>query len=173
MRGFTATRGRFILTFLYQQQSPSGHGLVTQSLHLIIDAGRFRSTQFLTPLIAIDNTRRHLNDAFVSMARVSPTLFFLSSDHQISYYRLWYGAHEAFRTIIPVVEARIPMTPQNAIYPVLCYTPFIFLSYLARRPDTYLIRLLWLPTVITAILVAAYRFYWPPELNGYNWVQRK
>ena len=125
------------------------------------------------PVHCLHTPRSHLNDEVVSMARVSLILFFLSSDHQISYYRLWYGAHEAFRMVVPVVEDRIPLTPQNGIYQVLCCTPFIFLSYLARRPDTYLIRLLWLPTVITTILVATYRFYWPLELNRYNWVQRK
>ena len=89
-------------------------------------------------------------------------------------YRLSYGANKAFRTVVPTEEHRIPLTLQNGIYPVLCYIPFIFLAYLARRPDTYLIRLLWLPTVITALLVSAYRFYWvPPELNVYNWGQRK
>ena len=89
-------------------------------------------------------------------------------------YRLSYGAHQAFRTIVPIEAHRIPLTLQNGFYPVLCYTPFIFLAYLARRPNTYFIRLLWLPTVITAILVSTYRFYWvPPELNVYNWGQRK
>ena len=89
-------------------------------------------------------------------------------------YSVSYGALKAFRTVIPIEEHRIPLTLQNGILPVLCYTPFIFLAYLARRPDTYLIRLLLLPTVITAILVSAYRFYWvPPELNVYNWGQRK
>ena len=89
-------------------------------------------------------------------------------------YRLSYGALKAFRTVVPIEEHRIPLTLQNGIYPVLCYIPFIFLAYLARRPDTYIIRLLWLPTVITAILVSAYRFQWvSPELNVYNWGQRK
>jgi hypothetical protein len=56
--------------------------------------------------------------------------------------------------------------------PVSCYAPFIFLAYLTRRPDTYLIRLLLLPSVIVSILVAAYRFTWTmPELNVYNWGQ--
>ena len=89
-------------------------------------------------------------------------------------YRLQYGVHEAFRAVIPANEARIPLTLQNAIYPVLCYAPFIFLAYLARRPDTYFIRLLWLPTVITTILVGTYRFYWAqPEFNSFNYGQRK
>lgn len=60
----------------------------------------------------------------------------------------------------------------TAVYPVALYAPFIFLAYLTRRPDTYPIRLLLLPSVITSILVAAYRFTWTvPELNVYNWGQ--
>ena len=99
---------------------------------------------------------------------------FMFLSPNIVMYRLSYGAHQAFRTIVPIEAHRIPLTLQNGFYPVLCYTPFIFLAYLARRPNTYFIRLLWLPTVITAILVSTYRFYWvPPELNVYNWGQRK
>jgi len=95
----------------------------------------------------------------------------------MSNWSLWqelsYGVLKAFRTVVPTEEHRIPLTLQNGIYPVLCYIPFIFLAYLARRPDTYIIRLLLLPTVITAIVVSAYRFCWvTPELYVYNWGQR-
>ncbi|PPQ69106.1 hypothetical protein CVT25_004603 [Psilocybe cyanescens] len=87
-------------------------------------------------------------------------------------HQLLWGANEAFRTIVPEPEHRTPITWNNAVYPLLCYAPFIFLAYLTRRPDTYLIRLLMLPSVITSILVAAYRFTWTiPELNVYNWGQ--
>ncbi|KDR82908.1 hypothetical protein GALMADRAFT_113056 [Galerina marginata CBS 339.88] len=83
-----------------------------------------------------------------------------------------YAAHQAFRTIVPDAEHRIPITWSNAVYPILCYAPFIFMAYLTRRQDTYFIRLLLLPTVISSILVAAYRFTWiVPELNVYNWGQ--
>ncbi|KAF8158079.1 hypothetical protein B0H34DRAFT_707417 [Crassisporium funariophilum] len=88
------------------------------------------------------------------------------------YQELVFAVHHAFRTIVPEGNDRTPITWRTGIYPVLCYTPFIFLAYLARRPDTYPIRLLMLPSVITAILVAAYRFTWViPELNVYNWGQ--
>ena len=110
------------------------------------------------------------------MARVRLISFFLSifKSPNLLEYSLSYGAYQAFRTVVPTEEDRIPLTLQNGIYPVLCYTPFIFLAYLARRPDTYFIRLLWLPTVITATLVSAYRFYWvQPAFNVYNWAQRK
>ncbi|KAF9046621.1 hypothetical protein BJ165DRAFT_1388652, partial [Panaeolus papilionaceus] len=82
------------------------------------------------------------------------------------------GAHQAFRTIVPHEHDRVPITLQNGFLPILCYVPFIFMAYLARRSDTYLIRLLLLPSVIASILVAAYRYTWTkPELNVYNWGQ--
>ncbi|TFK40850.1 hypothetical protein BDQ12DRAFT_734035 [Crucibulum laeve] len=83
-----------------------------------------------------------------------------------------YAAKQAFRVVVPEPAQRIPITWNNALYPAVCYAPFIFLAYLARRPDTYLVRLLLLPSVICAILVAAYKFTWViPELNVYNWGQ--
>ncbi|KAF8967083.1 hypothetical protein BDZ97DRAFT_1728478 [Flammula alnicola] len=83
-----------------------------------------------------------------------------------------FAAFQAFRTIVPDQQHRIPISWNNGIYPIICYAPFVFLAYLTRRPDTYLIRLLLLPSVITLILVAAYRFTWAtPELNVYNWGQ--
>ncbi|KAG2009919.1 hypothetical protein CC2G_012790 [Coprinopsis cinerea AmutBmut pab1-1] len=80
------------------------------------------------------------------------------------------GANQAFRTIVPYPRDRIPYHWNVAWIPIACYFPFFFLAYLARRPDTYLIRLLLLPSVISLILVAAYRFtFTQPELNVYNW----
>ncbi|GLB38364.1 putative membrane bound O-acyl transferase family protein [Lyophyllum shimeji] len=46
------------------------------------------------------------------------------------------------------------------------------MAYLARRPDTYLFRLLLLPAALCGIVASAYRFVWTiPELNVYNWGQ--
>lgn len=130
-----------------------------------------------SPSPSLWTTRSHTNDVqVVSVARVSVLSFiiFVLESPNLVIHRLSYGANQAFRAIVPLEENRIPLTLQNGIIPVLCYTPFIFLAYLARRPNTYFIRLLWLPTVITAIVVSAYKFYWvPPEMNVYNWAQRK
>ncbi|CAA7262938.1 unnamed protein product [Cyclocybe aegerita] len=88
------------------------------------------------------------------------------------WHEVAFGAWQAFRTVVPEQQHRIPISLSTGIYPIMCYIPFIFLAYLARRPDTYLMRVLLLPSVITSILVAAYRFTWvPPELNVYNWGQ--
>jgi hypothetical protein len=44
------------------------------------------------------------------------------------------------------------------------------MSYLVRRPDTHLIRLLLLPTLITAALHSSYGYVWlDPKHNVYNW----
>ncbi|KAF9013218.1 hypothetical protein BDQ17DRAFT_1296713 [Cyathus striatus] len=98
--------------------------------------------------------------------------FHILDHHYGVCYELKLGLHWAFRTIVPEMKDRIPMTWNTAIYPVLCYVPFIFMAYLARRQDTYLIRLLLLPSTVSAILVAAYKYTWTiPELNVYNWGQ--
>ncbi|KXN88083.1 hypothetical protein AN958_07542 [Leucoagaricus sp. SymC.cos] len=82
------------------------------------------------------------------------------------------GAQLAFRTLIPPAEERVPLTWNNGIIPLLCYVPLVFMAYLARRPDTYPIRLLLLPSTISAVLFAAYHFTWTePILNVYNWGQ--
>jgi len=82
------------------------------------------------------------------------------------------GAKLIFRTLIPAAEGRIPLTLNNGVIPLLCYLPLVFMAYLARRSDTYLIRLLLLPLTIYAVLYAAYHFMWAqPLLNVYNWGQ--
>ncbi|KAK7044787.1 hypothetical protein R3P38DRAFT_2690550 [Favolaschia claudopus] len=80
------------------------------------------------------------------------------------------GSTRAFHAVIPKPHSRIPLTFSNAPVLLSCFVPFVFLAYLARRPGTYLIRLLFLPTVIIATLTAGFRFRWTiPELNVYNW----
>ncbi|TFK28057.1 hypothetical protein FA15DRAFT_665836 [Coprinopsis marcescibilis] len=87
-------------------------------------------------------------------------------------HSLMSGVHDVFRAIVPHPSDRIPLTWSVSWIPVVCYFPFVYLAYLARRPDTYLARLLLLPVIVTLILVAAYRFTWvQPELNVYNWGQ--
>ena len=100
-------------------------------------------------------------------------LHFSSLEIDLPFFRRFaFAGHEAFRTIVPTERDRIPINASTGIYPILCYAPFVFLAYLSRRADTYLIRLLLLPSTITAILVASYRFTWAvPELNVYNWGQ--
>ncbi|KAJ7043077.1 hypothetical protein C8F04DRAFT_29225 [Mycena alexandri] len=80
------------------------------------------------------------------------------------------GAARAFRTVVPKPQHRIPLTWSNAPILLSSFLPFVFLAYLARRPNTYLIRLLLLPTVLVATLTAGFRYRFTiPELNVYNW----
>jgi hypothetical protein len=86
--------------------------------------------------------------------------------------RLMIGVHQAVRTIIPDLQDRIPVTWHTAPYQVAYYIPFVFMAYLARRPDTHLIRLLLLPSVVCGLLASAHRYVWIiPGLNTYNWSQ--
>ncbi|KAJ3791188.1 hypothetical protein GGU10DRAFT_338107 [Lentinula aff. detonsa] len=82
------------------------------------------------------------------------------------------GYYDFFRLLIPEPQNRIPITPSVVPYTLSWFIPFFFLAYLARRPETYLIRLLLLPTVIATTLASAFRYCWTiPALNVYNWGQ--
>ncbi|KAJ3570098.1 hypothetical protein NP233_g4627 [Leucocoprinus birnbaumii] len=106
------------------------------------------------------------------LGRVSASSFFGSTPKADMLCRVSTGAQLAFRTLIPPAEERIPLTMNNGIIPLLCYVPLVFMAYLARRPNTYPIRLLLLPSTICAVLYAAYHFTWTePILNVYNWGQ--
>ncbi|KAF9267368.1 hypothetical protein L218DRAFT_955262 [Marasmius fiardii PR-910] len=77
-----------------------------------------------------------------------------------------------FRAIIPEPRNRLPWTLNHLPYVAISYVPFLFLAYLARRPDTYILRLLLFPVVALLILAASFRHYWTiPSLNVYNWGQ--
>ncbi|KDQ62485.1 hypothetical protein JAAARDRAFT_149394 [Jaapia argillacea MUCL 33604] len=90
--------------------------------------------------------------------------------HPYVYRELQIGALQAFRTVIPASADRIPVTWQTAPSMILHHLPLVFMAYLVRRPDTYIIRLLLLPTVLSAILRMTFSFHWTdPQLNVYNW----
>ncbi|KAN0123336.1 hypothetical protein V8E52_002668 [Russula decolorans] len=83
---------------------------------------------------------------------------------------LAWSPARAFRTFVPPQQDRIPITWQTAPFTLLQFIPFSVLSYLVRRPDTHLIRLLLLPTLITAALHSSYGFVWnDPRHNVYHW----
>ncbi|KAG6890605.1 hypothetical protein C0995_006581 [Termitomyces sp. Mi166 len=87
-------------------------------------------------------------------------------------HEVFLTSRRAIHILIPKLQDRVPVTWRTVSLPFLYHFPFFFLAYLARRPDTYLIRLLLLPITLCGIVAAAYRFVWtPPELNVYNWGQ--
>lgn len=76
----------------------------------------------------------------------------------------------AYRTLVPEQKDRIPMSPEAAAFALITALPILFMAYLARRPDTYLMRLLLLPMTIMGLVSSAYRYYCvTPILNVYNW----
>ena len=78
----------------------------------------------------------------------------------------------AVQSVFPPRAQRIPMTLDTALQPLLCYLPFLYLCYLARRQNTFLARVLLLPVVILCIFTSAYRYVWThPALYVYNWGQ--
>jgi hypothetical protein len=84
--------------------------------------------------------------------------------------RLTWGWNRAFRTFVPTHQDRIPITWYTAPFTLLQFIPFSFMSYLGRRPDTHLIRLLLLPTLISTALHSSYGFvFLEPRHNVFNW----
>lgn len=48
--------------------------------------------------------------------------------------------------------------------------PLILMSYLVRRPNTLLIRILLLPVVLLTAIRSCYGYMWTdPRFNVYNW----
>lgn len=72
--------------------------------------------------------------------------------------RILSSARKAFRAFIPELHNRIPITWRTIPFTFIPFVPFVLLAYLARRPDTNLLRLLLLPIVIVMSLGTAYRY---------------
>ncbi|KAI0300363.1 hypothetical protein BC826DRAFT_1090365 [Russula brevipes] len=86
------------------------------------------------------------------------------------YRELAWGSTRAFRTFVPPHHDRIPITWHTAPFILLQFIPFSFMSYLVRRPDTHLIRLMLLPMLIAAALYSSYGHVWlEPRHNVFNW----
>ena len=89
-------------------------------------------------------------------------------------HRLYFAIHQAFRVMVPFPHDRIPWTTQTLPYAIAPFIPFFFMAYLVRRRDTFLIRLLLLPSIIAISVRVAYGYYWTdPRLNVYNWGQSR
>jgi hypothetical protein len=90
-------------------------------------------------------------------ARVSPPSLFMSF-YTDSHVRISVGAMRAFRAVVPEPHRRIPIDWASAPILLASFLPFVFMAYLARRPDTYHLRLLLLPTVIVANMSTGFRY---------------
>ncbi|KAJ8691742.1 hypothetical protein PTI98_011279 [Pleurotus ostreatus] len=82
------------------------------------------------------------------------------------------GGYRAFRALIPEPHDRIPVAPSTIIVAAAASLPFALLAAMSRRPGTYVIRLLLLPSAIVSIVKVAFGYAWmTPMLNVYNWGQ--
>ncbi|KAG0700012.1 hypothetical protein DFH29DRAFT_1080919 [Suillus ampliporus] len=80
--------------------------------------------------------------------------------------------HDVFRTLVPQPHERIPISSSHIPHLLFPHVPLIYMGYLARRPDTFTLRLLLLPLVITVAVGTYFRFMWTdPSLNIYNYGQ--
>lgn len=82
--------------------------------------------------------------------------------------------HDVFRVFVPEPHERTPVTGINILYLLFPFLPLIYMGYLARRPDTFTLRLLLLPLVVAVAVGIYFRFMWTePHHNIYNWGQGK
>lgn len=80
------------------------------------------------------------------------------------------GLYDVFRTLVPLPQHRTPRAWSNVHWILLPLIPLLFMAYLVRRRDTFVMRLLLLPATIYLLLYSAYGFSWfEPWLEGYNW----
>ncbi|KAF7288550.1 MBOAT-2 domain-containing protein [Mycena chlorophos] len=94
----------------------------------------------------------------------------------MAYASLWaeitVGSLRAFRILVPEPHHRIPITWSTAPQLLVLYVPLVLLAALARRPDTFLIRLLLFPTVFACCLLSGFRYtaaHQVPQLAVYDW----
>ncbi|KAG0700014.1 hypothetical protein DFH29DRAFT_854100 [Suillus ampliporus] len=77
--------------------------------------------------------------------------------------------HDIFRVLVPQPHERIPISSFHVLYLLFPIVPLIYMGYLARRPDTFTLRLLLLPLVVAVAIGTYFRFVWAePHLNIYN-----
>ncbi|KZT25386.1 hypothetical protein NEOLEDRAFT_1133759 [Neolentinus lepideus HHB14362 ss-1] len=91
-------------------------------------------------------------------------------DYRRIYFEVWNATNAAWRTMIPEPQNRKIVTWQDAPVMLMHLVPLLFQAYLVRRPDTYLIRLLLLPSVVVCLLRVSFGYMFTnPHLNVYNW----
>ena len=76
--------------------------------------------------------------------------------HWFRHSRVYIAFYYAFRTLVPLPHHRTPWSASNAYWILLPFLPLAFMAYLARRRDTFAMRLLLLPSVIFLSVRFAY-----------------
>ncbi|KAI5988974.1 hypothetical protein EDD15DRAFT_2285592 [Pisolithus albus] len=78
--------------------------------------------------------------------------------------------HNVCRTIIPPPAYRIPVKPHHLLHLAAAVLPSVYMAYLARRPDTFHLRLALLPPIALVTLGTFFRFKVPgAEYIASNW----
>lgn len=76
-----------------------------------------------------------------------------------------------FRSLIPLPQDRVPLDSHTWPHLLSPLPPIFFMAYLARRPNTYYLRLMSLPVTIFCCLRAGFGFVWlEARLNVCNYV---
>lgn len=71
---------------------------------------------------------------------------------------------------IPRLEDRRPLTWGTAPHALAYMAPLVYMAYLARRPDTYMLRLMTLPVMLfLAVQGPASYMLMEPSHSVYNW----
>ncbi|KAI0747968.1 hypothetical protein C8Q80DRAFT_706252 [Daedaleopsis nitida] len=73
-------------------------------------------------------------------------------------YEIRHAALLAWRQFVPRFEDREVLTWRTMPQAIMYLAPFFFMAFLVRRQDTHLIRLLLLPTVVSATVWCTFRF---------------
>jgi len=85
---------------------------------------------------------------------------------------LYFAAYRAFRQFIPAPRDREHLTWSNVPNAFIYLAPYLFMAYLARRADTHLIRLLFLPTDIATTLRCTFVYdIEDPEFAHLNYIR--
>lgn len=79
------------------------------------------------------------------------------------------NVHAAFRVVVPRPEDRVPLNWETWLHLLSPMPLILVMSYFARRPNTYLMRLMFLPILIFTSLRAGFCYIWlNPRFSTYN-----
>ncbi|KIK26716.1 hypothetical protein PISMIDRAFT_244989 [Pisolithus microcarpus 441] len=79
--------------------------------------------------------------------------------------------HDVCRAIIPRPADRVPLKPHHLLHLAAAVLPSVYMAYLARRPETFHLRLVLLPPIALVTLGTFFRFIVPgAEYIAINWV---
>ncbi|KAI6041402.1 hypothetical protein EDC04DRAFT_2893158 [Pisolithus marmoratus] len=80
------------------------------------------------------------------------------------------SVRDVCRTIMPSPEDRIPIKPCHLLHLAVAVLPSIYMAYLARHPETFLLRLMLLPLIVLVTLGTFFHFIIPgEEYAAANW----